>query len=319
LTLAPATRLVREYARDYGMLVVLVVLLAVLSLLDPTTLAPVNIKNLARQVSITAMFAAGETLVILGRMIDLSVGSVLGLSAVISAGVLARTNNAAAAIVAGLAVGAIMGALNGVLVAYARLAAFVVTLATLAIAGGLTLLYTGARPIAVENSAYLFLGQGDVAGIPMPIIITVVLYASLWFLLSRTTFGRYNYAIGGNEEAARLAGVPVERYKLTIFVVAGLIAGLSGMVLTARLGSGVPTLGTGYELTAITAVVLGGTSLFGGEGKIWGTIVGAAILALIGNGLNLLNVEAFYQSIVTGVVVIIAISLDRLLQAYRGR
>ena len=317
--MTPATRLVREYSRDYGMLVVLVVLLAVLSLLDPTTLAPVNIKNLARQVSITAMFAAGETLVILGRMIDLSVGSVLGLSAVISAGVLARTNNAAAAIVAGLAVGAIMGALNGVLVAYARLAAFVVTLATLAIAGGLTLLYTGARPIAVENSAYLFLGQGDVAGIPMPIIITVVLYASLWFLLSRTTFGRYNYAIGGNEEAARLAGVPVERYKLTIFVVAGLIAGLSGMVLTARLGSGVPTLGTGYELTAITAVVLGGTSLFGGEGKIWGTIVGAAILALIGNGLNLLNVEAFYQSIVTGVVVIIAISLDRLLQAYRGR
>ena len=319
MTLAPATRLVREYSRDYGMLVVLVVLLAVLSLLDPTTLAPVNIKNLARQVSITAMFAAGETLVILGRMIDLSVGSVLGLSAVISAGVLARTNNAAAAIVAGLAVGAIMGALNGVLVAYARLAAFVVTLATLAIAGGLTLLYTGARPIAVENSAYLFLGQGDVAGVPMPIIISIVLYASLWFLLSRTTFGRYNYAIGGNEEAARLAGVPVERYKLTIFVVAGLIAGLSGMVLTARLGSGVPTLGTGYELTAITAVVLGGTSLFGGEGKIWGTIVGAAILALIGNGLNLLNVEAFYQSIVTGVVVIIAISLDRLLQAYRGR
>jgi ribose transport system permease protein len=262
------------------------------------------------------LFAAGETLVILARQIDLSVGSTLGLSGVVSAGTLEHTNSVAAAITVGLGVGAAVGLVNGVLVAKARLASFVVTLATLSIAAGLMLVYTGAEPIAVMNNNFLFIGEGAIAGIPMPILITVALYALLWFVLRRTKFGRYNYAIGGNEEAARLAGVPVERYKLLIFVVAGLISGLAGIVLAARLGSGTPTLGSGYELDAITAVVLGGTSLFGGEGKIWGTLVGAAILELIGNGLNLLNVASFYQSIVTGIVVILAISADRL---FRGR
>jgi ribose/xylose/arabinose/galactoside ABC-type transport system permease subunit len=312
----PGRASLRAYGRNYGMLGVLALLIVVLEALNSTTLQLTNVRDVARQISITAMFAAGETLVILARQIDLSVGSTLGLAGVVSAGTLERTNSVTAAIAVGLAVGAAVGFVNGVLVAKARLASFVVTLATLSIAAGLMLVYTGAQPIAVTNSTYLFIGEGAVGGIPMPIVMTVVLYALVWFVLRRTKFGRYNYAIGGNEEAARLAGVPVTRYKLLIFVVAGLIAGLAGITLTARLGSGVPTLGAGYELNAITAVVLGGTSLFGGEGKIWGTLVGAAILELIGNGLNLLNVESFYQSIVTGIVVVLAISADRI---FRGR
>jgi ribose/xylose/arabinose/galactoside ABC-type transport system permease subunit len=312
----PTRSSLRVYGRDYGMLGVLALLIVVLESLDSTTLQLTNVRDVARQISITAMFAAGETLVILARQIDLSVGSTLGLAGVVSAGTLQRTNSVAAAIAVGLAVGAAVGLVNGILVAKGRLASFVVTLATLSIAAGLMLVYTGAQPIAVTNTTYLFIGEGAISGIPMPIVMTAVLYVLLWFILRRTKFGRYNYAIGGNEEAARLAGVPVTRYKLLIFVVAGLIAGLAGITLTARLGSGVPTLGAGYELDAITAVVLGGTSLFGGEGKIWGTLVGAAILELIGNGLNLLNVESFYQSIVTGIVVVLAISADRI---FRGR
>jgi len=314
--LAPRGSTLRAHARDYAMVVVLVLLIAVLEALDTTTLEIANIKNLARDISITAMFSAGETLVILSRNIDLSVGATLGLAGMVSAGTLEHTGSPLAAVVVGLGVGAGVGLVNGFLVAWGRLPSFVVTLATLSIASGLILVYSGAQPIGVDNATYNFIGQGQVGGVPMPIVMSAGLYALLWFGLARTKFGRYNYAIGGNEEAARLAGVPVERYKLAIFLVAGTIAGLAGITLTARLGSGVPTLGAGYELNAITAVVLGGTSLFGGEGRIWGTIVGAAILEIIGNGLTLLNVSSFYQSIVTGIVVIVVIFIDRVL---RGR
>jgi len=193
-------------------------------------------------------------------------------------------------------------------------AAFIVTLATLGIANGIVLLYTGARPIAVEDEAFAFLGEGKLGGIPFPIILALVVYVVLWFVLGRTRFGRYNYAIGGNELATRLAGVPVDRYKIYIFVTAGVLAGLTGVVLTARLGSGVPTLGIGFELISITAVVLGGTSLFGGEGRIWGTLVGAAITGVIANGLSILGVGAYYQPVVTGIVILIAVLADRWLQ-----
>jgi ribose transport system permease protein len=201
-----------------------------------------------------------------------------------------------------------------VVVAKGKVAAFIVTLATLGIANGIVLLYTGARPIGVQNDAFAFLGEGKLGGIPFPIILALVVYVALWFVLSRTRFGRYNYAIGGNELAARLAGIPVDRYKIYIFVTAGVLAGLTGVVLTARLGSGVPTLGIGFELISITAVVLGGTSLFGGEGRIWGTLVGAAITGVIANGLSILGVGAYYQPVVTGIVILIAVLADRWLR-----
>jgi ribose/xylose/arabinose/galactoside ABC-type transport system permease subunit len=296
------------------MALVLVVLLVALGMLQPRALNVTNVLNLARQISITALVSAGQTLVILAAQIDLSVGSVLGLAGVIAAGVLRDTGSATLAVLAGLGVGGACGLVNGVIVAKGKVAAFIVTLATLGIANGIVLLYTGARPIAVQDEAFAFLGEGKLGGVPFPIILALVVYVVLWFVLSRTRFGRYNYAIGGNELATRLAGVPVDRYKIYIFVTAGVLAGLTGVVLTARLGSGVPTLGIGFELISITAVVLGGTSLFGGEGRIWGTLVGAAITGVIANGLSILGVGAYYQPVVTGIVILIAVLADRWLQ-----
>jgi ribose/xylose/arabinose/galactoside ABC-type transport system permease subunit len=307
------------FLRLYGMLLILIVLIVALGILQPRALNPTNVLNLARQISITALVSAGQTLVILAAQIDLSVGSVLGLAGVIAAGVLRDSGSAVLAVLAGLAVGAACGWVNGVIVAKGKVAAFIVTLATLGIANGIVLIYTGARPIAVENDAFAFLGEGKIDGIPFPIILAAIVYVLLWVVLNKTPFGRYNYAIGGNELATRLAGIPVDRYKIYIFVSAGVLAGLTGIVLTARLGSGVPTLGTGFELISITAVVLGGTSLFGGEGKIWGTLVGAAITGIIANGLSILGVGAYYQPVVTGVVIVLAVLADRWLRVSSRR
>ena len=308
-----------RFLRLYGMLLVLIILIAALGILQPRALNPTNILNLARQISITALVSAGQTLVILAAQIDLSVGSVVGLAGVIAAGVLRDSGSALLAVSAGLGVGAACGWVNGVIVAKGRVAAFIVTLATLGIANGITLIYTGARPIAVENDAFAFLGEGKIDGIPFPIILAALVYVLLWVVLNKTPFGRYNYAIGGNELATRLAGIPVDRYKIYIFVSAGILAGLTGIVLTARLGSGVPTLGSGFELISITAVVLGGTSLFGGEGKIWGTLVGAAITGIIANALSILGVGAYYQPVVTGVVIVLAVLADRWLRVSSRR
>jgi ribose/xylose/arabinose/galactoside ABC-type transport system permease subunit len=301
--------------RTYGMLFVLLLLIGALGIAEHRALSVANAVNLARQISITALIASGQTLVILSGNIDLSVGAVLGLAGVVSAGVLRDTGSPVLALLAGVAVGAVFGFINGVIVAKGKVASFIVTLATLGIASGFTLIYTGARPIPVENETFLLLGQGKIGGVPIPILLVLATYFVLWLVLTRTRFGCYTYAIGGNELATRLSGIPVSRYKILIFTVGGCLAGLTGVVLVSRLGSGVPTLGSGFELIAITAVVLGGTSLFGGEGHIWGTLVGAAITGVISNGLNLLNVGPYYHDIVTGVVVLLAILSDRWLRS----
>lgn len=304
-----------QFFRTYGMFFVLLILLAALGIAEPRSLSSTNAVNLARQISITALIAAGETLIILSGNIDLSVGSVLGLAGVISAGVLRDTQNPILALIAGLLVGALSGFFNGLIVAKGKVASFIVTLATLGIASGFTLLYTGARPIPVTDETFLFLGQGKILGIPVPILLMAGVYIILWIVLTRTPFGCYVYSIGGNELATKLSGIGVVKYKILIFTLGGVLAGLTGVVLVSRLGSGVPTLGSGYEIIAVTAVVLGGTSLFGGEGHIWGTLIGASITGIISNGLNLLNIGPYYQHIVTGVVVLIAILLDRWLRS----
>lgn len=301
--------------REFGSLAILAALFIGLSFTAPYFLTPLNLFDLARLVAIVALIAAGETIVVLTANIDLSVGAVLALSAAVGAGVLRSTDNAALGVLAALGLGAFVGAINGVLVARAKLPSFIITLATAGICSGAILLYTNASPIAITDSHYVFAGQGAVAGVPFPIPLAAGVYLALWVLLNRTKFGRYVYAIGGNETATRLAGVPVDRYKFLVFSLAGGLYGLSGVVLSARLGASTPILGVGNELLAITAVVLGGTSLFGGQGKIWGTLLGAAILQLISNGLNLLNVTAYYQSVVTGIVIVLAVAADRLLRS----
>jgi ribose transport system permease protein len=302
-------------AREFASLVILAALVIALAVTVPNFFTPLNLWDVARLVAIVSLIAAGETLVILTANIDLSVGAVLGLSAAVGAGVLRATDNALLGVAAALAIGAFAGSINGFLVARLKLASFIITLAVAGICTGAILLYTNASPIAITNARYVFLGEGDIAGVPFPIPLAAGVYVALWVLLNRTKFGRYVYAIGGNETATRLAGVPVERYKFLVFLLAGALAGLAGVVLSARLSASTPTLGVGNELLAITAVVLGGTSLFGGEGKIWGTLIGAAILQLISNSLNLLDVTAYYQSVVTGVVIVLAVAADRLLRA----
>ena len=288
-----------------------VIIFVALSVTSRSFLTVHNLLNVALQTSVNALLAIGMTFVILTAGIDLSVGSILAFSSAITAGLLVSHVNIFLASVIGLVVGALAGLLNGIFVAYGRLAPFIVTLGTLTLFRGATEIYTGGVPIFNLPEAFSTFGAGTLVGIPIPVLVTAVIFALGLLALQRTTHGRRIYAIGGNQRAAFLAGIPVKRYLMAVYVISGALAALAGLVLTSRLGSAEPTAGTGYELDAITAVVLGGTSLFGGEGTLWGTIIGALILGVISNGLNLLNVNSFYQDAIKGVIILFAIMLDR--------
>jgi ribose/xylose/arabinose/galactoside ABC-type transport system permease subunit len=215
---------------------------------------------------------------------------------------------------AGLALGALLGLLNGVIITRGRVQPFIATLAMLTMARGATLVYTDGRPITGLPDAFVWLGEGDLGWIPVPVVIMGVVFVVGHLILTQTVLGRYVYAIGGNEEAARLSGVNVAAYKTLVYGISGLLAAVSAIILTARLNSAQPTAGSGYELDAIAAVVLGGTTLAGGEGSVGGTLLGAFIIGVINNGLNLLNVSAFYQQVVKGAVILLAVLLDRRLR-----
>lgn len=287
------------------------IIFVALSVTSRSFLTVHNLLNVALQTSVNALLAIGMTFVILTAGIDLSVGSILAFSSAITAGLLVGHVNMLLASVIGLIVGALAGLLNGLFVAYGRLAPFIVTLGTLTLFRGATEIYTGGVPIFNLPEAFSNFGAGSLIGIPTPVLVTAVIFALGLMTLQRTTHGRRIYAIGGNERAAFLAGIPVKRYLVAVYVISGALAALAGLVLTSRLGSAEPTAGSGYELDAITAVVLGGTSLFGGEGTLWGTIIGALILGVISNGLNLLNVNSFYQDAIKGAIILFAIMLDR--------
>lgn len=304
-----------QLLKRYGMLLMLAVLVMVLSILSDRFLSFGNFMNITRQVTINGVVAAGMTMVILSGGIDLSVGSVVALAGAVSAGVLASSGSFVLAIFVALAVGGAAGAFNGAIISYAKLPPFIVTLATMALARGMTLVYTGGRPVLVMNEPYEFIGGGYLGPIPFPVVVMAGVYVILFIFLSRHQLGRLIYAIGGNEQACRLSGINVERVKTLIYVGAGMLCGVTAVVLTSRLMSAQPTAGTGYELDAIAAVILGGTSLSGGKGQITGTIIGAFIIGVLGNGLNLLNVSAFYQEVAKGLVILAAVLLDRLLAA----
>ncbi len=318
---APARREARPEPhvnlQRFGLPIAFVLLVVALALSSPVFLTPANLLNVARQVSINAISAAGMTFVILTAGIDLSVGSVLGLAGVLMAGVLKGGASLAPGLAAGLAVGAGFGVLNGLAVAYGRMAPFIVTLATLTIARGATLVYTQGQPISDLGGGFDWLGQGDVAGIPVPVVILALVFAASYVVLTQMVIGRYVYAIGGNAEAARLSGINVRRHTILVYAISGLCSGVAAIILTARLDSAQPTAGTGYELDAIAAVVLGGTTLMGGEGGIGGTLLGAFLIGVLNNGLNLLNVSSFYQQIVKGVVILFAVLLDQRLRQRR--
>ncbi|MDN5341414.1 ribose ABC transporter permease [Oceanotoga sp. DSM 15011] len=282
----------------------------ILSIISDSFLSIYNITNILRQTSIISIIGFGMTLVILTGGIDLSVGSTFALSAVIMASIV-KAGNPILGIIVALLVGSAIGALNGIIISKGKIQPFIVTLAMMAIARSLTLGFTEGIPISGFSSGFRFLGRGDFLGIPMPIIIMFIVFFITYYILKKTRLGLYTYSIGGNEEATKLSGVNVDKYKIIIYMISGLFSAISAIILTARLNSAQPTFGTGYELDAIATVVLGGASLAGGYGGVFGTLFGALLLGTINNGMNLLNVSPFYQDAVKGVIILIAVLLEK--------
>ena len=301
-------------ARQFGTVIGLAALCAVLWILTPHFLTVSNLLNIAEQTSINAIVAVGMTFVILSAGIDLSVGSIVALSGVVLGTALQAGLPIPAALLLGLLVGLACGLANGALISWGGLPPFIVTLGTMSIARGAALLFTEGRPVSGFDTSFRVLATGRVGFIPAPVIAMVVVYAIAHFVLARTTFGRYVYAIGGNEEATRLSGVAIRFHKTMIYGVSGLMSAAAAVILTARLNSAQPIAGMMYELDAIAATVIGGTSLMGGEGSLGGTLVGALIMGVLRNGLNLLGVSSFLQQIVIGGVIVVAVLLDTILK-----
>jgi ribose transport system permease protein len=307
----------RELLARFGLVLALIALVIILSAMSDRFLTQSNIINVLRQISINAIIAAGMTVVIIGRGIDLSVGSLLALTGVVGASLAVGGLPAGVAIAAALGIGLAMGVFNGAFVAYAGIAPFIVTLAGLTIFRGMALAFTDGRPVSGLPPAFMTIGYGSFLGLPVPIWIMLGFLILTHVILRYTALGRAVYAIGGNEEAARLSGIPVRRVVLFTFAYSGLAAAIASMVLTGRLNSAQPSAGVMFELDAIAAVVVGGTSLFGGKGGVFGTLVGALIIGVINNGMNLLNVPSFYQQIVKGGVILAALLIERLVSARR--
>jgi len=314
---SPAPARWRELLSRYGIALAFLALVAALALLSPSFLSTSNLLNVLRQIAVNALLAFGMTTVILGAGIDLSVGSVLALSGALAGGLSVAGWPPALAMGAALLAGALMGLFNGLFVAYAGIAPFIATLGGLTIFRGVTLVYTDGRPITGLPEAFDLLGNGVWLGVPVPVWVMLAFLGVTHVLLRFTALGRTIYAVGGNEEAARLSGIPVVQVKLFTYAYSGLAAALGALVLTGRLNSAQPTAGAGFELDAIAAVVVGGTSLFGGRGGVTGTFLGAAIIGVLNNGMNLLDVSAFYQQIVKGGVILGALLVDRLVSSRR--
>jgi ribose transport system permease protein len=296
-----------------GPFIALVLVSVGLAVLSPDFLTVANLLNVMRQVSINALIAFGMTLVILLGGIDLSVGSILALSSVGIATLIQAGVDPLLATLLGVLGGGLMGLFNGLVISKGKVAPFIATLASMTILRGLALVVSGGSPITGFNSdLFSMLGGGYVAGlVPIPVVWMLIMFGLFAFLLKKTVFGRHVYATGGNEEAARLSGVKVDQIKLWVYTLSGAMSAMAGVVLTSRLNSAQPTAGSGYELDAIAAVVLGGTSLTGGRGWIFGTLMGALLIGVLNNGLNLLGVSSFYQQVIKGVVILLAVLIDR--------
>lgn len=307
-------RKVLELLESSGPLVGLVVLVVVMAVLSPVFLTVNNTFNVLQQISVLAILALGATAVIIIGGIDLSVGSVLALAGITTGWVVSTAGLPMwPAIIAGLGAGAAIGLLNGLLITFGRLPPFIATLATLSMARGLALVISDGRPISGYPDWFRAISTYDVGGVvPLSVLMVALLYVAGWAYLSHRPSGRALYAIGGNEEVARLSGIRVQREKLKVYTAAGALAGLGGLLLVARLNSAQPNAGVGLELDVIAAVVIGGASLSGGAGSVVGTLVGALIIGVLRNGLNLLDVSSFWQQVVIGAVIAGAVLLDTL-------
>ncbi len=299
--------------QDFGALIALILLVIVIGAVSPDFRTVSNFLSLLRQSSINGFIAFGMTCVILTGGIDLSVGSTLALSTALCAGLIKSGVPAGPAMLLALLIGTALGMVSGILVTKGRLQPFIATLVTMTVYRGLTMIYMDGKPISGLGDSFVlkFVGKGKLFGIPVPVILFIIIFAVFMFLLEKTVFGRRVYSTGSNWKAAKLAGVNIDRTKLAVYAISGGMAALSGLILLSRLGSAQPNLGDGYELDAIAAVALGGTSMNGGRGRIWGTFVGVLIIAVLNNGLNILGVSSYYQEVVKGIVILIAVLSDR--------
>lgn len=266
--------------------------------------------NVLRQVATNSNLAIGLTMAIIIGGIDLSVGAILAFSGLLCASFISDGMNLGLAVLLAFTLGALFGLLNGLIIAYTNMPPFVVTLATQNIARGIVNVYANGQPISARNPVFNFLGVGYFLGIPLPVIYSFVLLAVMILILGRSKFGRQLYAVGGNEEAARFSGINIKKVKIIVYTLCGALASFSGIILAARMYSGQPTAGDGFELDAIAASVLGGVSFSGGVGKLGGTIIGVLVLGVLTNGLNLLNINSFWQYIIKGIIILLAVYLD---------
>lgn len=298
---------------EFGVLIALFALIIVISIISPEFRTVDNFLSLLRQSSINGFIAFGMTCVILTGGIDLSVGSVLALTSAFTASFITQGVPVPVAMLAGLFIGVLFGVISGLLVTAGKIQPFIATLVTQIVFRGFTMIFTEGKPISNLGGSFFFkfIGKGRLFGIPFPVVLFIVTFFIMWFVLEKTTFGRRLYATGSNAAAAKLAGVNINKTKVIAYAISGGMAALSGLVLLSRLGSAQPRAGEGYELDAIAAVAVGGTSMNGGRGRLWGTFVGILIIAVLNNGLNILGVSSYWQEVVKGVVILVAVLSDK--------
>lgn len=302
-----------QYLQDYGSFIALIFLVIIIGAISPDFRTVNNFLSLLRQSAINGLIAFGMTCVILTGGIDLSVGSVLALTSIICAHTIKIGLPAPLSMLIALIFGIILGTISGLMVTKSRLQPFIATLITMTGYRGLTMILSGGKPISRLGNNLLLnqIGKGSFLGIPIPVWILIIFFAIFLFVLKKTVLGRQIYATGSNAKAAELAGININNIKLIVYAVSGFMASLSGLILVSRLGSAQPTLGSGYELDAIAAVALGGTSMTGGRGKITGTLIGILIIAVLNNGLNIIGVSSYYQDVVKALVIFLAVISDR--------
>ncbi|MCH8215239.1 MAG: ribose ABC transporter permease [Planctomycetes bacterium] len=301
-----------DLLQKYGLSVAFFIICAVISLLSPAFLTVPNIVNVLRQISINAILAIGVTYVILTGGIDLSLGSIVAITGVLAATFAhPDTHPLIVPLLIGVSGGILIGVFNGLVITRFKVAPFIATLGMMTIARGGALIISGGRPVSNLTDSFNFIGGGDLFGCPLPILILAGVFLFSYFILKNTTLGRYIYAVGGNEEAARASGINVTKTRITAYAICSGLAGLAGIIQASRITTGQPNAGISYELDAIAAVVIGGTSLAGGIGSVAGTVLGALIIGVINNGLDLLNVPSYYQQVVKGLIIIGAVILDR--------
>lgn len=313
---------IRRIMRESGILIALIILIIVGALISPHFLKTTNLINVIRQVAIAGVIGIGMTFVILTAGIDLSVGAIVGIVSVVSAGLMSNGVDGPIAVIAGLCAGGLFGAINGFGITKGKIQPFIMTLGMMVVARGVSMTMSEGQPISIREAVgdgFRWLGAGDMIGIPVPVWILLGIALVSSFILNYTTFGRQIYAVGDNVEAARLSGINVNRVIFGVYVISGVMAAVSALILVSRLTTGHPDQGTGFELDAIAIVVIGGTSLFGGEGGVRGTLIGAAIVAVLANLLNLVGVSPFTQQIVQGLIIIGAVLLERRTSALSER